>query len=150
MRAKEFLREYIEQRFYVIHPGYVESDQIAIRLTDVPNIEQFYKMWDDVPDAYHAEFGYDGPVWDKKLWGPYPKKRIKMSFVDYLTLIDKHMADEANESKDSNTGRCKKCGEPHTPGGYAHPTLCYHCAPVGVSQAKIKRNLRDKKPRKVK
>ena len=34
---------------------------------------------------------------------------------------------------------CRKCGRPHETGGYAHPSLCYHCAPVGVTQKKWKR-----------
>lgn len=25
---------------------------------------------------------------------------------------------------------CKVCGRPHQPGGYAHPTRCYHCSPT--------------------
>lgn len=45
----------------------------------------------------------------------------------------------------TTTKPCSVCGKPHTPGGYAHPTKCWHCAPVAVSQAKIRRNLRDKK-----
>ena len=40
---------------------------------------------------------------------------------------------------------CSVCGKQMEPnnGGYGHPSKCWHCAPVAVSQRKIRRAIRE-------
>lgn len=67
-----------------------------------------------------------------KMWSMFKKE---------LAAVDAVKEDAA--AKKDVTVPCSVCGKPHQPGGYAHPTKCFLCAPLAVDRAKKLRAKRE-------
>src|SRR5476651_1635369 len=81
---------------YAIHPLAELSEKVKLLITDVESVGEFSEKWHKEDQKYWREFGYDLPLWTRGIsFGASPRKHIKMTFAEYIKLLDDYITAEA-------------------------------------------------------
>ena len=76
----------------VVHPFFELGEKVAINITDLDYYEVI-KRWEELPDSFQAEFGWDGCWFQPD--DPIPTKTIDMTWDEYVMLVQLIMLDES-------------------------------------------------------
>lgn len=83
--------------FYAIHPDSEEAEEIAFKIMDLDDEEDFVRAWTSVPNNYQEHFGYDIPLWGENDMdvSSYPNMIVKrVTFDQYVKIVGDYLRSE--------------------------------------------------------